>query len=264
MAPGRIINFKDDNECRTGIALLIDNASTSQREFDDRGEAKVYTFPFSKKDGGEVTLYCLKMNEFYPMLSSTDGEVGECISHDSYFAVMQFDLKFFQSKQDAVENVKDPVVVAFGKRKKVNVMIITSHAKNSCKMFPLVKEYNEVENKSLKKSNKILNNMRLITDKQNSKDVNLNKSDLENKSNHLTSFSINSQELSQNNNHLKRHFAQVSENQINIYDETQKLKFIFEGLNIRECASVHDSYLYTVSDAIEAPYTVTNYRTGEK
>ena len=55
----------------------------------------------------------------------------------------------------------------------------------------------------------------------------------------------------------------MTEGQINIYDETQKPKFSFKGLNIRECASVHDNYMYTISDAIEIPYTVTDYRNGE-
>ena len=55
----------------------------------------------------------------------------------------------------------------------------------------------------------------------------------------------------------------MTEGQINIYDETQKPKFSFKGLNIRECASVHNSYLYTVSDSIAAPYTVTDHRNGE-
>ena len=104
-APGRIIKFKDDFEFGTGTALLIDNASTSQREFEDRGDAKVYTFPFGKKDGAEVSLYCLKIGEFYKLLSEKDGEAGKCISHDCYFSVMsQNDAKFFQSKQDALES----------------------------------------------------------------------------------------------------------------------------------------------------------------
>ena len=56
-------------------------------------------------------------------------------------------------------------------------MIITSLKNDSCKIFPLVKEYDE--------SNKDLNNMRLITNEVNSKDVTLYDSDRLNKSNHL-------------------------------------------------------------------------------
>ena len=64
-----------------------------------------------------------------------------------------------------LENDKDSAVMeAFKKSEKVNVMIITSHAKNSCKIFPLMKLYGEVENKSLKKEPKILKSMELITD----------------------------------------------------------------------------------------------------
>ena len=48
-----------------------------------------------------------------------------------------------------------------------------------------------------------------------------------------------------------------------IYDDKQKPKLIYEGLKIRECASVHDNYLYTISDAIETPFSLTDYRNDE-
>lgn len=88
-APGRVINFKNDNEFDNGTAMLIDNASTLEPEFIERGEAKIYSFPFNKKDeDGEVSLYCLKMSKFYKLLSNKDAEAGGSISHDSYFYIM--------------------------------------------------------------------------------------------------------------------------------------------------------------------------------
>ena len=130
-------------------------------------------------------------------------------------------------------------------------MIITSLKNDSCKIFPLVKEYDE--------SNKDLNNMRLITNEVNSKDITLYDSDRLNKSNHLQTFFLNTEK----NKELNKNFAQVTEKQINIYDENQMPKVIIKGLNIRDCAAVHDSYLYTISDAIVSPYTVKDYSNGE-
>ena len=43
---------------------------------------------------------------------------------------------------------------------------------------------------------------------------------------------------------------------IKIYDKQMNLRLRFEGLQIRFCEDVHQSYMYTISDQIDrAPYS---------
>ena len=84
-------------------------------------------------------------------------------------------------------------------------MIITSLKNKSCKIFPLAKEYNE--------ETRDVVNMRLITNKENSKTVTVYDDDKFNDSSHLLTFFLNTLK----DKSLMNNFAQVTENQINIY-----------------------------------------------
>ena len=52
----------------------------------------------------------------------------------------------------------------------------------------------------------------------------------------------------------------MTEKQVNVYNKKMKLRHTIAGLNIRGCVHIHNSYLYTISDAITRPPTVTDYR----
>lgn len=52
----------------------------------------------------------------------------------------------------------------------------------------------------------------------------------------------------------------ISEGDIKIYDRKQKPHYVYEKLKIRGAYSVHQGYLYTISDTMKEKYTVTKYK----
>ena len=92
--------------------------------------------------------------------------------------------------------------------------------------------------------------MRLLTKENHRKDVEIHDEDDDDPPIH--SFYITDQEYGDN----KDSYVQVSKKMIKIYDKSMKLRLSFEGLNIRQCEDVDQSYMYTVSDAIERPYLI--------
>ena len=128
-------------------------------------------------------------------------------------------------------------------------MICTSITNRSCKIFPVRKVRDE--------NTKVISEMKLLT--SNSKTVPLNEVDALNDSEHLHSFFINTEKFGDKVDH----FAQITAKQINVYNKKMKLRVTHQGLNVRGCVHIHDSYLYTVSDAIVKPPSVVNYKAEE-
>ena len=93
-----------------------------------RGGAKLYTFPL-KGSTGEVFLYCLKMQKFYPLISSDD---SLAVRSDSQFYVMEANRNVFDNdklKEDLeASNVsdeeQDEVHARFKGKKKCTVVFI--------------------------------------------------------------------------------------------------------------------------------------------
>ena len=65
--------------------------------------------------------------------------------------------------------------------------------------------------------------------------------------------------------HTQNNFVQVTEKYLQVYDAEMSARFVFEGLNIRSCLNIHQSYLYTISDSMVRQHRVnaTEYELGE-
>lgn len=69
----------------------------------------------------------------------------------------------------------------------------------------------------------------------------------------LHSFFITEEEYDEN----KDNYIQISEKMITVYNKTmQNVNLRVEGLKIRNCIDVNQSYMYTISDRIEKPFEV--------
>ena len=84
--------------------------------------------------------------------------------------------------------------------------------------------------------------MRLLKKEKNRKDLEVDTQNDDDAPIH--SFYITEAEYGENMDN----YAQVSNKMIKIYDKSMNLRLRFEGLKIRECADVHQSYMYTISD----------------
>ena len=42
----------------------------------------------------------------------------------------------------------------------------------------------------------------------------------------------------------------MTEKYLQVFDAEMSARYVFEGLNIRSCLNIHQSYLYTISDSI--------------
>ena len=100
--------------------------------------------------------------------------------------------------------------------------------------------------------------MRLVNTEGNYKELDYEK--LENDSTPFHSFYITSDDFGEN----KDSYAEISENQIMIYDKEMNMKLLYEGLNLRSCQDIHQGYIYTISDEINSPYTIKTYENGEE
>ena len=93
-----------------------------------RGGAKLYTFPL-KIAPGEVFLYCLKMQKFYPLISSND---SVSVRSDSQFYLMEanryiFDNNDFKEDSDSsneTDDARDEVHARFKGKKKCTVLFV--------------------------------------------------------------------------------------------------------------------------------------------
>ena len=78
--------------------MLIDQARKVEtfKTLPDMNNAKIFTFPLNSQNGGDVTLYCLKMQRFFPLLSSS--EEDSPVGYDCDFEVMDSNRKIFEEK----------------------------------------------------------------------------------------------------------------------------------------------------------------------
>ena len=87
--------------------------------------------------------------------------------------------------------------------------------------------------------------IKLINNKVNVKEIEVDKSEEDNRPVHA--FQVFRDEFGEecNNN-----YVQISEKQIKVYDADFKEKYTFRGLNIRNCQDISQAYLYSNSDRI--------------
>ena len=70
----------------------------------------------------------------------------------------------------------------------------------------------------------------------------------------IHSFYITTDELGENTDS----YVQISAKKIQVYNREMEIKLTFDHLNIRSCQDVHQGYLYTISNSLKRPYTITN------
>ena len=93
--------------------------------------------------------------------------------------------------------------------------------------------------------------MRILKKVKNRKDLDMDSDTKHDDDPPLHSFYITDSEYKENTDS----YAQISNKMIKVYDKEMNLRLRFEGLQIRYCEDVHQSYLYTISDQIHRqPY----------
>ena len=132
---------------------------------------------------------------------------------------------------------------AYKDKDKCKVIVCSSQSRQSTQIFPLIKEH----------TNKIIMNIRLAQAAKNTKKIDWHS--LTDTSQLLNAFYITSSEFGNNMDN----YVQVSEKFIKVYDRNMCLRIVYEGLNIRGCQTVHQGYLYTISDTISNAPTIPNY-----
>ena len=111
-------------------------------------------------------------------------------------------------------------------------------------MFTLLKERDPIT--------QYITNMSLIMDEGNYKTVEVDQVDSNDPPIH--SFYINTDELAEH----RDSYVQVSAKKIQVYNKEMEIRLTFDGLNIRSCHDVHQGYLYTISNSLKRPYTITD------
>ena len=77
--------------------MLLDEAPKvdSYKELKEINDTKLYTFPLSKRYGGTITLNCVKMQIFCPLISSA--EKDSPVGYDCFYEIMEANRTYFES-----------------------------------------------------------------------------------------------------------------------------------------------------------------------
>lgn len=245
--------------------LLLTDTKQNCVEFTQKEGCLLYQFPLLKKQDDvigtpTVVLHVLKMRELYPILANQkkdDLPVSSSLAKDSFFKVLRANKHVFEQEADHfqqeqgdedLEEEEDEVRKAFPEVSHCNVLTCTSREKGVTHFYPLVKQ-------RVSETSKVVKNFYLITNKKNMKEMRVTGD----QSTRLNSFFLNSREFG---NDIDS-FITVTGNHMRLYDSNLDLSRTFSGLRIRSCFQVHQSYLYTISDSIVAPYTMTDETLGE-
>lgn len=161
------------------------------------------------------------------------------MSYDSYFKVLRTSKGILQVDEKILKNdTQSPLaqdvkafVDAYDEKDTANVLICTSDSNDRSVRFVMIKERGK---------KKVIEKMRLLSNL--AKDIAVvKKSDDEPP---LHSFFVTEDEYGDN----KDKYIQVSEKMITVYDQSLKnVNLRVEGLNIRSCLDVNQSYMYTIS-----------------
>ena len=131
--------------------LIDDEGEKDTSDFKVQDDCSLYTFPLfrSETNSSEVSLYALKMREFYKLLTDKD---DDCISHDSLFNVMRANKAVFEAtEKEHLANSPEPkksekrklkhceVSHYFKGKKYCTTVLIQSHMNKCSKIYPLAK-----------------------------------------------------------------------------------------------------------------------------
>ena len=123
-----------------------------------------------------------------------------------------------------MEEEEDEVKLAFPLLTYCNVLTCTSRENKVAHMFPLVKERESPQSKSVKR-------IYLITNEKHKKEIRITGD----KSKRLNSFFLSSREFGDDIDS----FITVTEDNLRVYDSNMDMMKTFSGLNIRNCINIH-------------------------
>lgn len=90
-----------DNDYPNIMIVMTDDVLET-KEYTDKDEGRLYNFPYTNS-GTVQTLHSLKFNKFHTLLVSTESTFGECLRHDSKFAIMQSNKHVFTNNFEAMD-----------------------------------------------------------------------------------------------------------------------------------------------------------------
>ena len=223
--------------------MLCDKVKDKE-DYREQDGADLWQFPFQQEPGSICTLYAFKMGKEHELMTETN---CKSLHFDSTFSIMLANKEnFVQSEeQDNDELLKN---YKYKGKEQCKVLICTSQYRKTTQMFPLLKD---------KDNKRVLLSMRLALKASNTKTLTLTPSDKDD-SPLLESFYITKKSFGK----YKDNYVQVTEQSIRVYGRNMKLRLIFEGMCIRGCQQAHQRYLYTISDTITSPPTITYVERG--